>query len=460
MSWKDAPVVGKWSDAPEVGAEPEPEKKEEKSLIEDAKDLAKEYGLKTLLPGADLFARAYMQDGKVMPAKEGEFDASLMVGNIPASVGNLKEGVVHAVTHPKETAEGIYNLAKGTGNLLIDGYDPSEEYPKAVWQAMVDRYGGVDNILKTIQEDPAGSTLDAVTLGKGASVFGKAASRAGAGLLSPDRPRSMMSNSLNWSNTKDGFQRRDIIADQILKHDLPLGRTGVETAKEIVKNFEAKSKSLIDKATDSGTKIPVKSVYDSLWKSIDDTRNTSGGSAVRREIFNKWITDFKEDFAQGKKSFTPQELLKFKRKLYTDMNFDANFNAGTPTRRLVQDKLAGRSKYVLDQSVPGLRELNKEYGPFLDMMEHLERNALRLDNSAPVGLGARMNVLAGGAGGGVEGASAMGLLSVLENPGIKSRMARALYRAQNPTTGLLGRPSTNALLGLLQTGRIEELTSE
>ncbi|MCG7904420.1 MAG: hypothetical protein JAY60_18585 [Candidatus Thiodiazotropha weberae] len=438
--------------------------KQSKPILEQVKnrgaDWLKNDAMSVLLPGVDLFARSYMKGDKTMPSKKGEFDPRLMAENVPSAANNLKQGLLYAAQNPKEVAEATYNLGKGTIHLGIDGYDPSEEYPKQVWEDTKERYGGVDNILKTIQEDPVGFGLDASVAGKGLTAASRLAKRSGAGLLSPDTPVRMMSDSLNWSNVKDGFKKRDRVSKAILEHDLPLGRTGVETARHIVNEFEAKSKALIAQANKDGTKVPANTLYDSLWKIIDDSKKTSGGAKVRRDVFKQWIEDLKEDFGHGKASLTPEEVLHFKRKLYERINFEADHPSGTPTSKLINENLAGRAKYTLDQVVPGFKDLNKEYGPFLDMMDTLERNALRLDNNAPVGLGARMNVMAGTGVGGIGGAGVAGLLSVLEHPSVKSYLARSIYRNQNPKVGLLGSPGSTGILGLLQTGRLEDLLEE
>ena len=74
------------------------------------------------------------------------------------------EGIIEPILSPIETATSIFNLGKGIISLAIPGEQPSEKYAVAVGEHFKNRYGGLENLKKTIAEDPAGFLLDASTV--------------------------------------------------------------------------------------------------------------------------------------------------------------------------------------------------------------------------------------------------------------------------------------------------------
>ena len=65
---------------------------------------------------------------------------------------------------PVETAKSLGNLALGTGQLLIPGEQGSEKYPRAVGQFLGERYGGMEEIKRTLATDPFGAAADLSTV--------------------------------------------------------------------------------------------------------------------------------------------------------------------------------------------------------------------------------------------------------------------------------------------------------
>lgn len=113
--------------------------------------------------------------------------------NAVGSTMKLGQDIWSAVSHPIDTAESLYDLAKGTIQLAIPGEQGNEYLARAVAQMYKDRYGTgnersmVENIKHTIAQDPAGfiTDLSAVLTGGGTAVAkvgqlgGKAANLAG-----------------------------------------------------------------------------------------------------------------------------------------------------------------------------------------------------------------------------------------------------------------------------------------
>lgn len=86
--------------------------------------------------------------------------AASAVGNLPASAGRFVESVAQPFMHPIETAKGLGNLGLGLAEKAIPGKYPHEKYADAVAQFFKDRYGGVENLKKTIATDPVGVMAD------------------------------------------------------------------------------------------------------------------------------------------------------------------------------------------------------------------------------------------------------------------------------------------------------------
>lgn len=114
--------------------------------------------------------------------------AKEMVSNIPKSAYNFGRDIAQPFIDPKGTITNFKNLGQGileyTG--MMEGED-HKKYADAVGKYFHDRYGGWDNALKTLREDPVAIAADvAMTLSGGgaalrtASTLGRVGEVAGA----------------------------------------------------------------------------------------------------------------------------------------------------------------------------------------------------------------------------------------------------------------------------------------
>jgi hypothetical protein len=93
--------------------------------------------------------------------------------NIPESGMQYGKDILTALTDPIGTAKSIGELGLGIIQLAIPGEQASEQQAKAVGQYFANRYGGMENIKKTIATDPVGFAGDvSVLLTGGASIAG------------------------------------------------------------------------------------------------------------------------------------------------------------------------------------------------------------------------------------------------------------------------------------------------
>jgi hypothetical protein len=114
------------------------------------------------------------------------FSIGRTIGNIPKSAGNLIGGVVDAAVHPIRTAKAIGSVAAGGVEKLIPGKQAEEASFDQLVGHYKERYGSVDQFLKTLQDDPVGVLADASTVFGGAG----AALKAPARFQSPPRYRA------------------------------------------------------------------------------------------------------------------------------------------------------------------------------------------------------------------------------------------------------------------------------
>lgn len=116
------------------------------------------------------------------------------VKNIPASAGKFAKDIVQPIIHPIDTAKAAGNLILGAiqkganavvspetqlemGGSFGKEYEP---YAEAVGKFFADRYGGLENLKKTIATDPVGFAADASTvLTLGGSAVAQAPGKVG-----------------------------------------------------------------------------------------------------------------------------------------------------------------------------------------------------------------------------------------------------------------------------------------
>lgn len=84
--------------------------------------------------------------------------------NIVPSAKRLGSDLLAMVTDPVGTVKNIGRLAAGAGEKFIPGTQSYEIYADAVGKYFAERYGGVENVKKTMAEDPVGFAADVATV--------------------------------------------------------------------------------------------------------------------------------------------------------------------------------------------------------------------------------------------------------------------------------------------------------
>lgn len=97
------------------------------------------------------------------------------VANFGPSAGRFVKNTAEPFLHPIKAAENIGNIGLGVMEKLgLYGSDQHEKYADAVGKMLMDRFGSVDNIKKTLAHDPVGVLADVSALLSGApGILGK-----------------------------------------------------------------------------------------------------------------------------------------------------------------------------------------------------------------------------------------------------------------------------------------------
>lgn len=107
------------------------------------------------------------------------FSLGKTLGNIPSSGARFVGGLADAAAHPIRTAQAVGGLAAGGLEKLLPGQQAEEKNFDALVDFYKQRYGSVDQFLKTLQEDPVGVAADASTVFTGVGAGIGAASKLG-----------------------------------------------------------------------------------------------------------------------------------------------------------------------------------------------------------------------------------------------------------------------------------------
>lgn len=92
------------------------------------------------------------------------------ITNAPASAKNFVGDIASVVTDPIGTAKNVGKLGLGGIEKLIPGEQGHEQYADAVGQFFADRYGGVENLKRTMATDPVGFLSDVSVVMGGAGL--------------------------------------------------------------------------------------------------------------------------------------------------------------------------------------------------------------------------------------------------------------------------------------------------
>lgn len=429
----------------------------------------------------------------ISPIETGKAVGSLALGGLDKLAKQLVSALPEEVVRSGNKLNNyLADLGIPLPRLPEDGDVTNIPQTKAqtidqVGKFIKDRYGSLDKFSQTVMKDPVGVLADAslILTGGGtaaarlpgvAGKVGKAVQTAGkvvepitlikeatkiaaAKVIPKAAPTELFESSAKFSTTFPK-EKRKALAETALEHGILPTSKGVDKLNKLIKESESVLNKLLENATKLGAKIPRKAVFTHLKK----VRQELGG--IRLEggkdlnLINKMAKEFTEHLKTLKKSnLTPTELQSFKINLYKDIKFDAKQLRSSSSKDVIR-KAIGRAAKEAIERVADVKSLNKELGRLLKLKEPISRSAGRIENRDIVSIGAPIKIGVGTAAGGGPGAAVGVVLSVLENPKIKARIALTLKKIQDAGDIRKINPKLRSVLinlGLLQAGRAKDL---
>lgn len=408
-------------------------------------------------------------------------------GNVLSSGANLVGDLVNAVTSPKQTAKAVGQLGMGAVESVIPGTQGHEQNVQALIDLYKQRYGSMDNLVKTLYEDPVGVLADLSTvaggaglagkgvqlaaktakLGKVANVAGKTAKAAttvanvtdpiaapvrlgakaiGAGKIPERMYESALKPSLSEKN-------RPRIPGQIatgLSEGIVVSEGGAKKLHGLVDTLNTKIEAEIAASRKTVSPKRVAQRAEDIKK---DWRNQVNPNADLKEINSAKKEFIKNNQMQigvapdgspimAERPMPVAEAQKVKQGTYVQLR--KKYGELGSARVEAEKALARGLKEEIASAIPEISALNARESKLLGLDTELERAVSRIRNHQIFGIGTP--IAAGGVAamtGSAKAALAAGILrSLIDSPGIKSRIAIGIHRARKLNPGKFGVGST------------------
>jgi hypothetical protein len=386
------------------------------------------------------------------------------LGNLPGSAlkmgKDIVQGAYQAVRHPVQTVENISHIVGG-----VTGISP-EQKSKDMWDAtkqfFVDRYGGEEQLKKTLAEDPAGFIMDISTVltgggaaaakapgivgkvGTAAKVAGEAinplnATKAVTGparaiLSRTELPEKIMEGVMKYPVPMKGTKRSGMVETQF-KYGLdPTKSDAVSKLQGIVTDMNMESSRLKALANNAlGDIVSTKQIAGA----VDDVIK-KWSTSDQPEKYIKQLQSYKDGLISGNKEFmTVSELDTFVKNMQDILKpefqrqLTINPTAKAEVVKQAQMAVHESAKKKLAE-LTGIADLNAEQSRLLGLKPYLERannrirnyNTFRLTDMLMTGPAGAAAYYASG-----SGYAAMGTIiamKVLTHPATHAKIAMAL----------------------------------
>jgi len=408
---------------------------------------------------------------------------------IPSLKRNLGD-IVSAIGSPIDTTKGLLSVAGGFASKAgVPGLSDFEPYADALNEMIVDRYGGVDNVLNTIETDPVGVLMDFSGIsgvgGKLAKMSGfektgdliQAAGRAvdpvgqtvnlGSALLSkiPESiPENLYAGGAKPGTTLTPDERRSFNRTAVEEGIMP-NDAGLAKFEALKAGLNDQIDNLIDQSVDTGKAVDATVLFDELEKLKLEIRE--GGSIDRvgdleeiakveqklmQSIYGEEAADWGVTFP---KPLTARELQRIKVDAYNRSDYGRRTQA--PDLANTANQAVGRAARMNIEGItsPQIANVNQQLGKLYDMQQPLERAVNRIDQRNAISLPQTIGAASGYGGGGVTGGLAGLALGGLLTPTTQARLGIGLERMRNMTPGMKD-ASSSLLRGSAYSGRARQ----
>ena len=317
--------------------------------------------------------KQYIQTGSTsMP-----FDLGKTVSNFIPSAGKMVGDIYQAARHPIETGKALIGVAKGGLQKLIPGIQPEEAQFDALIGFYKDKYGSIDNIKRTIEEDPVGflaDLADVLTLGAapfGETKVGATISKIGKAIDPTTLPIRGVSTVLDISA---GKRIAPFVKDFDVETARLAGKYGVDLpATAMSKSEVARIAETAVTTGPFGTKLKNKLIsagnkISDLSENITKTTNKIPDLVDVGEAITKSANDFRDTWIAGKNYFYDQikgspnvdtpNTLKFVNEIVNNKKLSVAPVSDLRYFEKLQDGLKGRTTLNMVRST--LTEINSK----------------------------------------------------------------------------------------------------
>jgi hypothetical protein len=430
----------------------------------------------------EIVAKAY-EVAKQQETAPIEFSAAKTLENVPSSALQYGKNLATAITSPLQTGRAILDIGAGAlQNALpqnvVDFINQADANRPEALQAGVaardvagnvgqyykERYGGKQNVLRAIQQDPVGVLSDVsgvltggatlapklATLGKvGAAIepLSIAANTLGYGaakVLPSTLPAKLYESAAKWSTTLSPAERANITQTALEQQIMP-SYSGVGKAQTTINVLGNRIDELIANATEANVKIPAAKVFENL----NNVRKELGGFKIEAQpdlaALNRIESNFRQYLKKNKiTSVTPAQMQAFKQDIYQTGIYKKKNQVSTKAEDEAFKAMARAAKESIESKVPQVSALNAQQGQLLELMPNLERSAARIENRDLLGIGGGVKAAGGQALGDTTGAVLGATQSIFDMPKPKAWTALNLYKKQNQGLGVFGDNNPNA----------------
>lgn len=325
------------------------------------------------------------------------------VANAPASSLELASNIMKPFAEPVETAQELYGLGKSVlGKMGIT--DASPEKANQVGQYFKNRYGSVQNAMKSFASDPAGVLSDAssVLMGGGA-IAAKLPGMARAGEMAITAGRAMSPSSLavgavkapaKIASTGFGFSTGagGRAVEEAAKAGFEGGERGaqfaaqmrgtapvtdvVESIKPALENMRRERSAAYRAGMGDISKDKTVLDFSNIDKSVADVRSTGiyKGQVIDKSAAEAWqkINDQVKQWEKldPAEFHTPEGLDALKKSLG---DIRDSYQHGTPAR-LAADKAYNAVRSEIVKQAPSYSGVMKDYETASDLLKEIEQS--------------------------------------------------------------------------------------
>lgn len=386
--------------------------------------------------------------------------------NIPASAGQFAKNLITPFIEPVETAKSLGTLAAGLFQKAIPGRQPSEDAVDAVADFLKERYGGIENVKRTIATDPVGFASDLSILATGggaaagrliqltgktgtvatkalkaAELVGKAGRtaeplnlatapiKAIARLTPASFTEKLVESGIKFSAKIKPAQRSKII-QAVLDEKITPTKAGLKKTGKLIERYSNQVDDVIDRGIRAGKGGKVTIKTDDVLARLDDVRDTFEASAFGLDFaddITATASKFKEKFGDTITASQAQEI-----KRNTQQILRKSFGQLSNVKSEAGKAIARGLREELEVAFPEVATLNQKNSALIGLNKELERAVARISNKDIIGLGTKV-LATGGTAGNILGAV---LEQIIGQAKFKSKLAFAINSARKkPISG-------------------------